>query len=60
LIIFAFSRDKIHEFFYSMCFALLQHFGSRADVETATIAELEKVEGVSQKTARAIYEYFHG
>ncbi len=40
--------------------ALLQHFGSRADVETATIAELEKVKGISKSTARAIYDYFHG
>ncbi len=40
--------------------ALLQHFGSRADVENATLAELEKVEGISKKTARTIYDYFHG
>lgn len=40
--------------------ALLQHFGSRADVETATLAELEKVTGINKTTARAIYDYFHG
>jgi excinuclease ABC subunit C len=40
--------------------ALLQHFGSRADVETATLDELGKVKGISTATARAIYDYFHG
>ena len=40
--------------------ALLQHFGGRAQVERATLAELEKVEGISKKTARTIYEYFRG
>jgi excinuclease ABC subunit C len=40
--------------------ALLQHFGSRADVETASLAELEKVAGISKTTARSIYDYFHG
>lgn len=39
--------------------ALLQHFGARAEVETATLAELMKVEGISEKTAKAIYAYFH-
>jgi excinuclease ABC subunit C len=40
--------------------ALLQHFGSRRDVETATLEELAKVTGISKATARAIYDYFHG
>lgn len=40
--------------------ALLQHFGSRADVATATLAELEKVRGINKATARVIYDYFHG
>lgn len=40
--------------------ALLQHFGSRADVQTATLDELEKVKGINKTTARAIYDYFHG
>ena len=39
--------------------ALLQHFGSRADVERATLAELEKVAGISKTIARNIYAYFH-
>jgi excinuclease ABC subunit C len=40
--------------------ALLQHFGSRADVETATLEELQKVNGINRATAQAIYDYFHG
>jgi excinuclease ABC subunit C len=40
--------------------ALLQHFGSRADVETATLEELGKVTGISGAMARRIYDYFHG
>ena len=40
--------------------ALLLHFGSRAGVEKATLAELEKVTGISGKIARSIYDYFHG
>lgn len=39
--------------------ALLQHFGSRADVEVASLAELENVKGISKSTARAIYDFFH-
>ena len=39
--------------------ALLQHFGSRASVETATLDELEKVKGINKTTARSIYEFFH-
>ncbi len=40
--------------------ALLQHFGSRAGVEAATINELAKVKGISKGTAQVIYDYFHG
>jgi excinuclease ABC subunit C len=40
--------------------ALLQHFGSRKAVETASLAELEKVKGINTATARSIYDYFHG
>lgn len=39
---------------------LLQHFGSRKGVETATLAELYKVKGISKQTAQIIYDYFHG
>ncbi len=40
--------------------ALLQHFGSRAGVEKATITELQNVTGVSKKVAQDIFDYFHG
>jgi len=39
--------------------ALLTHFGSRADVEVASLSELENVRGVSKAMARIIYDYFH-
>ena len=40
--------------------ALLNHFGSRADVEVASLAELENVTGISKTMAKIIYDYFHG
>ena len=40
--------------------ALLQHFGSRAGVEKATITELQKVKGISKTVAKSIFDYFHG
>ncbi|PZP87213.1 MAG: excinuclease ABC subunit C [Azospirillum brasilense] len=40
--------------------ALLQHFGSRAGVERATMAELQNVSGISTAVAKTIYDYFHG
>jgi excinuclease ABC subunit C len=40
--------------------ALLQHFGSRAAVEKATIAELANVTRISKTVAKSIYDYFHG
>lgn len=39
--------------------ALLHHFGSAKAVSSASLAELESVEGVNKKTAEAIYSYFH-
>ncbi len=39
--------------------ALLLHFGSRAGVEGATIADLQTVKGISRAMARTIYDYFH-
>jgi excinuclease ABC subunit C len=40
--------------------ALLHHFGSRAAVEGATLAELQNVQGISKSIAQKIYDYFHG
>ena len=39
--------------------ALLAHFGSGKAVKSAAAAELSQVEGVSQKLAKQIYDYFH-
>lgn len=38
--------------------ALLQYFGSRADVAKANAQELQRVEGISAELARQIAEYF--
>ncbi len=38
---------------------LLRYFGSVKDVAQASIADLQKIEGVSKKTAEKIYNYFH-
>lgn len=38
---------------------LLKHFGSAPDVAEATMDDLQKVEGISKKTAEKIYNYFH-
>lgn len=39
--------------------ALLHHFGSAKAVSSASLAELESVDGVNKKTAQTIYNYFH-
>jgi excinuclease ABC subunit C len=39
---------------------LLAHFGSAKAVSRAGVDDLLKVEGVNQKTAEAIYAFFHG
>ena len=39
--------------------ALLHHFGSVRSVERAGLADLEAVEGVSQRVAKSIYDHFH-
>ena len=38
---------------------LLKYFGSAPDVVEATMDDLQKVEGISKKTAEKIYNYFH-
>jgi excinuclease ABC subunit C len=40
--------------------ALLLYFGSRAEVERASLAALQQVPGISAKTAALVYRYFHG
>ena len=38
---------------------LLKYFGSAKDVAEASMDDLQKVEGISKKTAEKIYNYFH-
>ena len=40
--------------------ALLHHFGSARAVARAALADLEKVDGISEKMAKIIYDHFHG
>tara|TARA_B100001250_G_scaffold380747_1_gene372442 strand:- start:329 stop:2164 length:1836 start_codon:yes stop_codon:yes gene_type:complete len=39
--------------------ALLNHFGSARSVESASIDEIKSVEGVEEKVAKKIYNFFH-
>jgi excinuclease ABC subunit C len=39
--------------------ALLNHFGSARSVESASFDEIKSVEGVEEKIAKKIYNFFH-
>ena len=39
--------------------ALLNHFGSARAVESASLDEIKSVEGVEDKVAKKIYNFFH-
>jgi excinuclease ABC subunit C len=39
--------------------ALLHHFGTLKAIERASLADLTKVPGINEDTARRIYDYFH-
>ena len=39
--------------------ALLNHFGSARAVESASLDEIKSVEGVEEKVAKKIYNFFH-
>ena len=39
--------------------ALLRHFGTLRAIERASMADLEKVDGINAETARKIYEFLH-
>ena len=39
--------------------ALLNHFGSARAVESASFEEIKLVEGVEEKVAKKIYNFFH-
>ena len=38
---------------------LLNHFGSARAVESASFDEIKSVEGVEEKVAKKIYNFFH-
>jgi len=40
--------------------ALLHHFGSAKAVSRAGLTDLNAVEGISEKVAKAVYDHFHG
>ena len=57
-------RDESHRFAISAHRAkrkraLLNHFGSARAVESASLDEIKTVEGVEEKVAKKIYNYFH-
>ena len=39
--------------------ALLNHFGSANSVEAASFEDLKSVEGIEEKVAKKIYDFFH-
>jgi excinuclease ABC subunit C len=39
--------------------ALLHHFGTLKAIERASVADLAKVDGINDETARKIYDFFH-
>jgi excinuclease ABC subunit C len=39
--------------------ALLRHFGTLKAIERASLADLARVEGISEESARRIYDFFH-
>lgn len=39
--------------------ALLQHFGSAKAVSRAGLGDLQAVDGISEKVAQTIYDFFH-
>ena len=39
--------------------SLLNHFGSAKAVESASLDEIQSVEGVEEKVAKKIYNFFH-
>ena len=38
---------------------LLNYFGSVAQIKEASLKDIQKVSGISKKTAEKIYNYFH-
>ncbi len=51
--------DQIEGIGYMRKRALLNHFGSAREVESASLDEIKSVEGVEEKVAKKIYNFFH-
>ncbi len=51
--------DQIHGIGSIRKKALLNHFGSARAVESASLDEIKSVEGVEEKVAKKIYNFFH-
>ncbi len=51
--------DQIQGIGYMRKRALLNHFGSARAVESASLDEIKTVEGVEEKVAKKIYNFFH-
>ena len=51
--------DQIEGIGYTRKKALLNHFGSARAVESASFEEIKSVEGVEEKVAKKIYNFFH-
>ena len=51
--------DQIEGIGYMRKRALLNHFGSARAVESASLDEIKTVEGVEEKVAKKIYNFFH-
>ena len=51
--------DQIDGIGYVRKRALLNHFGSARAVESASLDEIKSVEGVEEKVAKKIYNFFH-
>ncbi len=57
--IFKSSLDEIEGIGTKRKRDLLNHFGSAAAVEQASVKDLQKVSGISKKTAEKVFNYFH-
>ena len=51
--------DQINGIGFSRKKALLNHFGSARSVESASLDEIKLVQGIEEKVAKKIYNFFH-
>ena len=52
------SLEKIEGIGKKRMDILLEHFGSIEKIKTATLLELEKVQGIDKGLAKKIYDYY--